>query len=140
MTELDEIESLKADLKSLFKVVKDNEAAKVENAREELLSEIASLSAELGQDFDKEEFKEAPIDSLRFNLKVLRRTIEAAKAASGGDLAGMVNRGEPNKLTPEQLEDVLVDMISLAYGLPIADDETKELIRLERMAEGYKLR
>lgn len=140
MTELNEIESLKAELKSLFEVVKDNEAAKVEKAKEELLSEIASLSAELGQDFDKKEYENVSIDSLRFNLKVLRQTIEAAKAASGGDLAGMVNRGEPNKLTPEKLEDTLVDLISLAFGLPIADDETKELVRLERMAEGYRLR
>ena len=144
MTDNNDIESLKVELKSLFELVKTNAEAKVGVEREELFTKIASLSAELNQDFKPEDFKETSLESLRYRAGVLQDVIGALKAKSEtGDLAGLITRGDDPSLTElsaEQLEDAILDLIQLAFGLEPADDEIKRLIRLEREVEGYTLR
>lgn len=143
MTDNNDIESLKVELKSLFELVKTNAEAKVGVEREELFTKIASLSAELNQDFKPEDYKDISLESLRYRAGVLQDVIGALKAKSEtGDLAGLITRGTDSltELSAEQLEDVILDLIQLAFGLEPADDEIKKLIRLEREAEGYTLR
>jgi hypothetical protein len=143
MTDNNDIESLKVELKSLFELVKTNAEAKVGVEREELFTKIASLSAELNQDFKPEDHKETSLESLRYKAGVLQDVIGALKAKSEtGDLAGLVTRGDPSltELSAEQLEDAILDLIQLAFGLEPADDEIKALMRLEREVEGYTLR
>ncbi len=141
MTDNNDIESLKADIKSLFEIVKTNAEAKVSAERKDLLTELASLSVELNQDFNIEDYKEISLESLRFKAGVLQDVIKSLKDKSEtGDLAGLVTRGVIDELSAEQLEDVILDLIQLAFGLEPADDEIKRQIRLEREAEGYTLR
>lgn len=143
MTDNNDIESLKVELKSLFELVKTNAEAKVGAEREEVIIKIASLSAELNQDFKPEDYKDISLESLRYRAGVLQDVIGALKAKSEtGDLAGLITRGTDSltELSAEQLEDVILDLIQLAFGLEPADDEIKKLIRLEREAEGYTLR
>lgn len=143
MTDNNDIESLKVELKSLYELVKTNAEAKVGAEREEVIIKIASLSAELNQDFKPEDYKDISLESLRYRAGVLQDVIGALKAKSEtGDLAGLITRGTDSltELSAEQLEDVILDLIQLAFGLEPADDEIKKLIRLEREAEGYTLR
>ena len=143
MTDINEIESLKADIQSLYEVIETNAKAKVTVEKEIAIKEIASLSAELEQDFKPEDYKDVSLESLRYKAGVLREVIGALKAKSDtGDLAGLVTRGDDSidELSAEQLEDVILDLIQLAFGLEPADDEIKAMIRLEREAEGYTLR
>jgi hypothetical protein len=142
MTDNNEIESLKAELTSLFKIVKTDAEAKVNAEKEAILKEIGTFSAELNQDFNVEDYKDVSLESLRYKAGVLQDVIKMLKAKSEtGDLAGLVTRGgEISELSAEQLEDVVLDLIQLAFGLEPADDEIKRLIRLEREAEGYTLR
>ena len=142
MTDYNDIESLKAEITSLYEIVKTDAEAKVNAEREVILKEIASLSAELNQDFNSEDYKEVSLESLRYKAGVLQDVIKMLKAKSEtGDLAGLVTRGgDVDELSAEQLEDVILDLIQLAFGLEPADDKVKRLIRLEREAEGYTLR
>ncbi len=135
------IESLKADLKSLFEIVKTNAEAKVSVERDSLMIDIESLSAKLSKDFKIEEYKDVSLESLRYTAGVLRDVIKALEDKSEtGDLAALVTRGAVDELSAEQIEDIVLDLIQLAFGLEPADDEIKRLIRLEREAEGYTLR
>lgn len=143
MTDNNDIESLKVELKSLFELVKTNAEAKVDVERKEVIAQIASLSIELNQDFKPEDFKETSLESLRYRAGVLQDVIGALKAKSEtGDLAGLITRGSGSiaELSAEQLEDTILDLIQLAFGLEPADDEIKRQIRLEREVEGYTLR
>ena len=143
MTDNNVIESLKAHVQSLYEVIETNAKAKVIVEKEIAINEIASLSAELEQDFKPEDYKDVSLESLRYKAGVLREVIGVLKAKSDtGDLAGLVTRGDESidELSAEQLEDVILDLIQLAFGLEPADDEIKAMIRLEREAEGYTLR
>ena len=142
MTDINEIESLKAEITSLYQAVKTNAEAKETAEREEELVKIESLSAELNQDFKVEDYKDVSLESLRYKAGVFQDVIKMLKAKSEtGDLAGLVTRGsEISELSAEQLEDVILDLIQLAFGLEPADDEIKRLIRFERMRDGYELR
>ncbi len=143
MTDNNDIESLKVELKSLYELVNTKAKVKIETERKEVMEQIASLSAELNQDFKPEDHKEVSLESLRYKAMVLQDVIGALKAKSEtGDLAGLVTRGDPSltELSAEQLEDVILDLIQLAFGLPVADDEIKAQIRLEREVEGITLR
>lgn len=143
MTNNNEIESLKAEIQSLFEIVKTNAEAKVTAEKDIAIKEIALLSAELNQDFKPEDYKDVSLESLRYKAGVLQDVIGALKAKSEtGDLAGLITRGDDtlSELSAEQLEDALVDLVQLAFGLEPADDEIKAMIRLERQAEGYTLR
>lgn len=141
MTNNNEFESLTAEFKSLLEIVKTNVEAKATAERDTILKELVSLSEELNQDFKADDYKEVSLESLQFNARVLRETIKALKAKSEtGDLAALVTRGAIDELSAEQLEDVILDLIQLAFGLEPANDEIKALIRLERQAEGYTLR
>ena len=143
MTDNNDIESLKVELKSLYELVNTNAKTKVEAERKEVINKIASLSAELNQDFKPEDLKDISLESLRYRAGVLQDVIGALKAKSEtGDLAGLVTRGADsiNELSAEQLEDAILDLIQLAFGLEPATDEIKSLIRLEREVEGYTLR
>ncbi len=144
MTDNNDIESLKVELKSLFELVKTNAEAKVGVEREEVIAKITSLSAELNQDFKPEDIKDVSLESLRYRAGVLQDVIGALKAKSEtGDLAALITRGDADSLTElstEQLEDAILDLIQLAFGLEPADDEIKAQMRLERELEGYTLR
>lgn len=144
MTDINDIdiESLKAEIASLYQTVKTNAEAKVSADRDVVLKEVASLSAELNQDFKVEDYKEVSLESLRYKAGVLHDVIKMLKAKSEtGDLASLVTRdGGVDELSAEQLEDVVLDLIQLAFGLEPADDEIKKLIRFERMRDGYELR
>lgn len=142
MTDINEIESLKAEIASLYQTVKTNAEAKISADREVVLKEVASLSVELNQDFNVEDYKDISLESLRYKAVVLHDVIKMLKAKSEtGDLAGLVTRGDDvNELSAEKLEDAILDLIQLAFGLEPADDEIKKLIRLERLRDGYELR
>ena len=142
MTDINEIESLQAEIASLYQTVKTNAEAKVDAEKEAVLKDIASYSAELNKDFKVEDYKDISLESLRYKAGVLQDVIEMLKAKSEtGDLAGLVIRGDGiDELSVEQLEDVILDLIQLAFGLEPADDEIKKLIRLERLRDGYELR
>jgi hypothetical protein len=144
MTDINDIdiESLKAEIASLYQTVATNAEAKVNAERDAILKDIASLSAELNQDFKVEDYKEVSLESLRYKAGVLQDVIKMLKAKSEtGDLAGLVTRdGGVDELSAEQLEDVVLDLIQLAFGLEPANDEIKKLIRFERMRDGYELR
>ena len=144
MTDINDIdiESLKAEIASLYQTVKTNAEAKVTADKDVVLKEIASLSAELNQDFKVEDYKEVSLESLRYKAGVLQDVIKMLKAKSEtGDLASLVTRdGGIDELSAEQLEDIVLDLIQLAFGLEPADDEIKKLIRFERMRDGYELR
>lgn len=141
MTDNNEFESLTAEFKSLLEIVKTNVEAKATAERDAIMKELATLSEELNQDFKADDYKEVSLESLQFNARVLRETIKALKAKSeSGDLAALVTRGAIDELSAEQLEDIILDLIQLAFGLEPADDEIKALNRLERQAEGYTLR
>ena len=144
MTDINDIdiESLRAEIASLYQTVKTNAEIKVSADRDVVLKEIASLSAELNQDFKVEDYKEVSLESLRYKAGVLNDVIKMLKAKSEtGDLASLVIRdGGVDELSAEQLEDIILDLIQLAFGLEPADDEIKKLIRLERMRDGYELR
>jgi len=141
MTDNNEIESLNAKLNSLYEIVNTNAEAKVSASKDAVLKEITSLYGELNQDFKPDDYKEASLESLQFNARVLRDTIKALEAKSeSGDLAGLVTRGAIDELSAEQLEEHLIDLVQLGFGLEVADDEIKKLIQLERQVEGYTLR
>ena len=141
MTEHDEIASLKADVESLLRFVKSNTEAKIEAERTGVLAEIKSLSADIGQEFKEDEYKDASLDSLYFSKKMLLGLKDALAKKTDNGMANMhIRNGTVSELSAEELEDVLVDLISLAYGLPIADEETKHRVRMERMQAGYTLR
>ena len=141
MTDNNEIESLKAEIASLLETVKTNAEAKVNVERENLMSEIESLSTKLNQDFNVEDYKEISLESLRYKAGVLKDVFKMiGQNSDSGDLAGLVTRGGKDELSAEQIEDIVVDLIQLAFGLEPASDEVKEQIRLERRAEGYILR
>lgn len=136
-----EIESLKADVESLLKIVKMNAETEVSTKKNELINEIESLSVKLDQDFNVDDYKDVSLESLQFKAGVLRDVFKSIKKrSSSDDLAGLVNRGAVDELSAEQLEDVILDLIQLAFGLEPADDEIKRQIRLEREVEGYTLR
>ncbi len=142
MTDINEIESLKAEIASLYQTVKTNAEVKVNADKEVALKEIASLSAELNQEFKVEDYKDISLESLRYKAGVLQDVIKMLKAKSEtGDLASLVTRGDKvDELSAVQLEDIVLDLIQLAFGLEPADDEIKKLIRLERLRDGYELR
>lgn len=141
MTNNNDIESLKAEIKSLLETVNTHAEAKVSIEKENLLTEIESLSVNLKQDFNVEDYKDSSLESLRYKAGVLKDVFKMiGEKSDTGDLAGLVTRGTVNELSAEQLEDVVVDLIQLAFGLEPATDEIKEMIRLERAAEGYTLR
>lgn len=142
MTDINEIESLKAEIASLYQTVKTNAEVKVNADKEVALKEIASLSAELNQEFKVEDYKDISLESLRYKAGVLQDVIKMLKAKSEtGDLASLVTRGgKVDELSAVQLEDIVLDLIQLAFGLEPADDEIKKLIRLERLRDGYELR
>lgn len=141
MTNNNDIESLKAEIKSLLETVNTHAEAKVSIEKENLLTEIESLSVNLKQDFNVKDYKDSSLESLRYKAGVLKDVFKMIEEKSDtGDLAGLVTRGTVNELSAEQLEDVVVDLIQLAFGLEPATDEIKEMIRLERAAEGYTLR
>jgi len=141
MTDNNEIESLNAKLNSLYEIVNTNAEAKVSASKDAVLKEITSLYGELNQDFKPDDYKEASLESLQFNARVLRDTIKALEAKSeSGDLAGLVTRGAIDELSAEQLEEHLIDLVQLGFGLEVADDEIKKLIQLERQVEGYTIR
>ena len=141
MTDDNEIESLKAEIKSLFDIVKTNAETEVSAARDSLLIEIESLSAKLNKDFKIEEYKDVSLDSLQYRAGVLREVIETlVDKSETGDLAGLVTRGTIDSLSAEQIEDIVLDLIQLAFGLEPADDEIKAQMRLEREADGFTLR
>jgi len=141
MTNNNEIESLKAEIKSLLEIVNTNAEAKVSVEKDNLLKEIQSLSTNLKQDFNVEDYKDISLESLRYKAGVLKDVFKMLeKKSDSGDLAGLVTRGAIDELSAVQLEDIVVDLIQLAFGLEPATDEIKEMIRLERAAEGYVLR
>lgn len=141
MTNNNDIESLKAEIKSLLETVNTHAEAKVSIEKENLLTEIESLSVNLKQDFNVKDYKDSSLESLRYKAGVLKDVFKMIEEKSDtGDLAGLVTRGTVNELSAEQLEDVVVDLIQLAFGLEPATDEIKEMIRLERAVEGYTLR
>ena len=144
MTDINDIdiESLRAEIASLYQTVKTNAEIKVSADRDVVLKEIASLSAELNQDFKVEDYKEVSLESLRYKAGVLNDVIKMLKAKSEtGDLASLVTRdGGVDELSAEKLEDIILDLIQLAFGLEPASDEIKKLIRFERMRVGYELR
>ena len=145
MTDNIDIESLKSEIQEIYKVIETNAKAKVSAERDLLIKDISSLSAELKKDFKPEDYKDVSLESLRFNKQVLQDVIGALKVktdAGTGDLGGLITRGDGtlNELSGEQLEDALLDLIQLGFGLEPASDEIKAEIRLERMADGYTLR
>lgn len=141
MTNNNEIESLKAEIKSLLEIVNTNAEAKVSVEKKNLLTEIESLSTNLKQDFNVEDYKDSSLESLRYKAGILKDVFKMiAEKSDSGDLAGLVTRGAIDELSAVQIEDIVVDLIQLAFGLEPATDEIKEMIRLERAAEGYVLR
>lgn len=143
MTDITEIESLKADIASIYKTVLSDAEAKVAAETKDVLTNIESLSAELNQDFKIEDYKDISLESLRYKAGVLQDVIKMLKAKSeSGDLAGLITRGDGTvtELSAEKLEDVVLDLIQLAFGLEPADDEIKKLIRMERLRDGFELR
>lgn len=142
MTDNNEIESLKAEIKSLYDMLHTDAEAKVSAEKETLLNEIESLSVKLNQDFNVEDYKDISLESLRFKAGVLRDVFKALKEQSdSGDLGGLITRDtDVDELSAEEIEDIIVDLIQLSFGLEPADDEIKRQIRLEREAEGYTLR
>lgn len=141
MTDNNEIESLKAEIKSLFDMLHTDAEAKVSAERESLMNEIESLSVKLNQDFNEDDYKDVSLESLRFKAGVLRDVFKSLEQKSeSGDLGALITRGGVDELSAEEIEDIVLDLIQLAFGLEPADDEIKRQIRLEREAEGYTLR
>lgn len=140
-TELD-LESLSNELNSLTQLVKTRMTDKADAERTSILAEIKSLNEVLGEDFIEEEYKDMDTTALGFTLKGLKRAVEIVKKTTGAsNTAGLISRSDnETSLSNEELEDILTDMVSLAFNLPIATDEVKKNIRYERMDHGYYLR
>jgi hypothetical protein len=140
MTNKDDIDFLKAEIDSLTKLIKSSAEKRVEEERKVALDSLKALTEQIGEEFDPKEYADSSVEELNFGVRQLEKIVRKLRGSGSGDMAKIHDRGDVEELSGYELEDALIDMISLAFNLPIPPDEIKEEIRYERMSEGYFVR
>jgi hypothetical protein len=119
------------------------------------IASIILLSAETGQEFKEEDFKDSNVASLTILEKQLKYFLEAKNAGETGEPAsGIVPRGgePPKTLSKKELNNKVIDMITHSFGLPRPDsdkpkagemsgaeyEELCEEVRMEHYGQGLR--
>lgn len=141
---MEDINKMGSQLKEGINMFTSQITAQAEKARGERVSGIVALAVKAGKEavYTAEKLLSISDESLEIVENSLNDLIKALEDAPDDDSEGGTfnDRGsqKPTQVSNYKRIDGLVDMTSLAFGLPILSEELKQEVRFEHIAAGLE--